>query len=171
VLKLDAQDFLVRADRSVIVRGRFNSTELYSAMFSYQKDLTVFALFHNNDHSTTVVFSNTDEAKIGRLVVTNDNETPKIFSIDKNKIMGADDLKDITDLDGKVPDLLGKRKPPPFTWRELESVFGSDPALLAFMRGRKSTHRPVEEDKLLDAACRLQSMVPWSTLALFWLAR
>jgi hypothetical protein len=170
VLTLEAQDFLDRADRSVIVRGRLESTDLYSAMFSYKKDLTVFALFHDNDHSTTVVLSNSDESKIGRLVVWNDNETPKILSIDKNKIMGTDDLKDIADLNGKFPDLVGKRKPSSFTWRELESVFGSDPALLAFMRGRKSTHYPREDDKLLEWTCRLLSMVPGSTLALVWRA-
>jgi hypothetical protein len=170
VLTLEAQDFLDRADRSVIVRGRLESTDLYSAMFSYKKDLTVFALFHDNDHSTTVVLSNSDESKIGRLVVWNDNETPKILSIDKNKIMGTDDLKDIADLNGKFPDLVGKRKPSSFTWRELESVFGSDPALLAFMRGRKSTHYPREDDKLLEWTCRLLSMVPGSTLALGWRA-
>jgi hypothetical protein len=169
-LTLDTQEFLDRADRSVIVRGRLDSTDLYSAMFSHQQDLTVFALFHDNDHSTTVVLSDSDDAKIGRLVVWNDNQTPQIYNIDKNKIMGTENSKDIVDVNGKTPDLVGNRKRSAFTWQELESVFGSDPALLAFMRGKKSTHHPREENKLLEWICRLLSMVPGSTLSLFWLA-
>src|SRR5271154_4999096 len=88
-LTLDAQEFLGRADRSVIVRSRLGSTDLYSAMFSHQHDLTVFALFHDNDHSTTVVLSDSDDAKIGRLVVWNDNQTPHIYDIDKNRLMNT----------------------------------------------------------------------------------
>jgi hypothetical protein len=170
-LTLDAQEFLDRADRSVIVRGRLDSTDLYSAMFSHQQDLTVFALFHDNDHSTTVVLSDSDDAKIGHLVVWNDNQTPQIYNIDKNKIMSAENPKDIGDVNGRTPDLVGSRKPSAFTWQELESVFGSDPALFAFMRGKKSTHHPHEENKLLEWICRLLSMVPGSTLSLFWLGR
>lgn len=170
-LTLDAEEFLDRADRSVIVRGRLDSTDLYSAMFSHQQDLTVFAMFHDNDHSTTVVLSDSDDAKIGRLVVWNDNQAPQIYNVDKNKIMRTENPKDIGDVNGGTPDLVGKRKPPAFAWQELESVFGSDPALLAFMRGKKSTHHPREEDKLLDWVCRLLSMVPGSTLSLVWLGR
>jgi hypothetical protein len=169
MLTLDAQDFLDRADRSVVVRGRLDSTALYSAMFSHQKDLTVFALFHDNNHYTTVVLSDTDDAKVGRLVVWNDNQTPQIYNIDKKGIMSIKDPKDIRDVDGKSPNLVGKRGPAAFTWQELESVFGSDQALLAFMWGKKSTHHPSEEDKLLEWICRFLSMVPGSTLSLFWL--
>jgi hypothetical protein len=139
-------------------------------MFSHQ-DLTVLALFHDHHHSTTVVLSDSDDAKIGRLVVWNDNQTPQIYNIDKNKIMGTEYSKDIVDVTGKTPDLVGNRKPPAFTWQELEGVFGSDPALLAFMRGKKSTHHPHEENKLLEWICRLLSMVPGSTLSLVWLGR
>src|ERR1700723_3254094 len=135
LLKMEVQDLLDRSDRAVIVRGKLDSTELYSAMFSYQKDQTVFALFHDNDHSTTVVLSDSDDAKIGRLVVWNDTQAPQIYNIDKNKLMSTENPKDIGDVNGKTPDLVGNRKPSPFTWQELESVFGSDPALLAFMRG------------------------------------
>jgi hypothetical protein len=170
-LTLDTQEFLDRADRSVIVRGRLDSADLYSAMFSHQQDLTVFAVFHDNDHSTTVVLSDSDDAQIGRLVVWNDNQTPQIYNIDKNKIMGTENSKDIVDVNGKTPDLVGNRKRSAFTWQELESIFGSDPALLAFMRGKKSTHHPREENKLLEWICRFLSMVPGSTLSLYWLGR
>jgi hypothetical protein len=171
LLTLNAQDFLDRADHSVIVRGSLGSRKLYSAMFSYKYDSTVFALFHDTGHSTTVVLSDSEDAKIGRLVVWNDNQAPHIYSIDKNKIMEAEDLKDIVDVNGKRPNLVGKRAQAAFTWKDLESVFGSDPALQEFMRGKKSTHHPREEDKLLEWACRLLSIIPGSTLSLFWLGR
>ncbi len=170
VLRLNSQDFLDRKDRSVVVRGRLRSTQLYSAMFSYQQDSTVFALFHDNDHSTTVVLSDSKEPKVGRIVIWNDNDIPQFYDFDKSKIMEIEDPKDIRDRKGKTPDLVGKRKPPPFTWQELEHVFGSDPALQQFMRGRKSTHHPSEEDRLAEWVCRFVSMVPGSTLSLFWLA-
>jgi hypothetical protein len=171
VLTLDAQDFLDRSDRSVVVRGKLDSTALYSAMFSHHRDLTVFSLFRDNNHSTTVVLSDSDDAKIGRLVVWNDNQIPQIHNIDKNRLMAIGDPKEIRDVDGKIPDLVGKRGPSAFTWQELEDVFGSDPALLAFMWGKKSTHHPREEDKLTEWACRFLSMVPGSTLSLVWLGR
>jgi hypothetical protein len=170
---LNAQDFLDRADRSVVVHGRLVSSgsdsALYSAMFSYQNDLSVFALFQDGGHSTTIVLSDTDEAKIGRLVVWNDHDAPLIYSIDKSKIMGIQDPKDIRDINGKIPDLVGNRKPPGFTWQELENIFGSDPALLAFMRGRKTTHHPQPSTAEREWTCRFLSMVPGSTLSLFWL--
>jgi hypothetical protein len=171
VLKMEVQDLLDRSDRAVIVRGKLNSTELYSAMFSYQKDLTVFALFHDNDHSTTVVLSDSDDAKIGRLVVWNDGDAPQISSFEKGKIMDVDYLKDIAPVSGNVPDFVGKRKPPAFTWRELENVFGSDPSLLAFMHGKKTNHHPREEDKVTEWICRLLSMVPGSLLPPIWAVR
>jgi len=170
-MTIDAQDFLDRGDRSVVVRSRFDSRELYSAMFSYQNDLTVFAVFRDNDHSTTIVLSDTDDPKIGRLVAWNDNSIPQLFDVDKNKMMATNDPKNIKAINGKAPDLLGERKPAAFTWQELETVFGSDPSLLAFMRGRKTTHHPTEENKMLEWVCRCMSMVEGSTLSLFWLAR
>jgi len=169
-LTLDAQNFLDRAERAVTVRGRLDSTDLYSAMFSYQKDLTVFAPFHDNDHSTTVVLTESETAKIGRLVVWNDNQIPQVFDLDKDKIMRTNDPKDIVDVKGKSPDLLGNRNRATFTWQELESVFGSTPALLEFMRCNKSTHHPREEDRLAEWMCHLLSMIPGSTLSLFWRA-
>jgi hypothetical protein len=140
-------------------------------MFSYKKDLTVFALFHDNDHSTTVVLSDSDDAKIGRLVVWNDGDAPQISSFEKGKIMEVDYLKDIAPVSGNLPDFVGKRKPPAFTWRELETVFGSDPSLLAFMHGKKTNHHPREEDKVTEWICRLLSLIPGSLLPPVWAAR
>jgi hypothetical protein len=172
VLKLEAQDFVDRADRAAIMRGNLESsqgsTELYSAMFSYDKDATVFALFHDNDHSTSIVLADSDDSKLGHVIVWNDRDTPKTFSIDKAIIMAANEPKDIVDATGNSPDFVGKRNKPLFTWRELESVFGSDPALLAFMRGRKTNHHPSEDHKLLEWKCRLSSIVPGSPLSIIW---
>lgn len=170
VLSLDAQEFQHRADRSVIVRSKLDSTELYSAMFSYHKDLTVFALFNDHDHSTAIALSESSEKKIGYAVIWNDNDMPQIYKVNKGEIMEADSPKGVRDVDGKPLDLLGSRKPPAFTWQELESTFGSDPALLEFMRGRKSTHHPAENEKLSEWICRFLSIVPGSLLSLFWLA-
>jgi hypothetical protein len=175
LLKIEAQDLVDRADRAVIVRGMLDSTdtggahvstELYSAMFSYHNDSTVFALFNDNNHSTSVILSNSDDPKIGRVMVWNDGDAPQISTMDKSKIMDAAEMKDIAN----APDFVGKRKPPAITWRELESVFGSDPALHEFMRGRKSNHHPRDENKLLDWVCRILSMIAGSLISPTWRA-
>jgi hypothetical protein len=168
-LALDAHDFLDHASQGVVVRGKLDppgskSVELYSAMFNHQNDMRVFAVFQDNDHLTTAVLSNLDDSKIGRLVVWNDNETPQIHNIDKKNVMSTEDPNRIKDLNDKTPDLLGKRNPAVFTWQELEKTFGSDQALLAFMRGKKAKHG----DELSEWICHLLSMVPGSLLSLAW---
>jgi len=112
LLRFEAQDFIDRADRCLVIRGNLDSAELYSATFSYQKDLTAFALFHDGEHSTTMTLCNSEQAKIGRLVVWNDNEIPQIFRIDKNKVMDKDDLKGLVDADGKALTDKGRRVVP-----------------------------------------------------------
>lgn len=174
LLKMDAHDFLDHASQAVVVRGTLEPpgskpVELYSAMFNHQDDLRVFAVFQDNNHLTTTILSNADNPKVGRVVVWNDNETPSIHDIDKKHIMSTDDPKDMRDLGGKTPELRGKRNAALFTWQELEQVFGSDKALLAFMRGKKATHRPRPgAEELLEWICRFLSMLPGSLLPLFW---
>ena len=170
ILTLNAQEFLEGTDRSVIVHAKLDSTELYSAMFSHESDLTVFALFNDNGHSTTLVLSDSTDPKVGQVVIWNDDTPPQIYNFDKRKILETDNPRELRDVNGKSPDLAGNRKPPAFTWQELESVFGSDKTLLQFMRGKKSTHHPRAEDKPSEWICRILSMVPASTLSLFWLA-
>jgi hypothetical protein len=167
-LTLEANQFFERRDRSVIVRGKLESTELYSAMFSYRKDLTVFAIFNDNGHSTTITLSNSSDPKIGQVVVWNDDNTPQVFKVDKRKIMETEN--EIMDTNGKSLDLIGKRNQAAFTWEELESLFGSNEALWDFMRGRKSTHHPLKDEEPEEWICRLVSRVPGSLLSLFWLA-
>jgi hypothetical protein len=170
-LTLEAQDFLDRGDRSVVIRSTLQTAaeviDLYSAMFSYDKDLAVFAVFHDNNHSTMVVCSDSDDPKIGRVVVWNDVEVPQVVDFAKAEIMKANSLQDIKPVRGSAPDLGKKRKPPLFTWRELETVFGDDDALKAFTRGRKSMH----QNDPLEWICRFLSWVPGSTLSLDWWAR
>jgi hypothetical protein len=173
ILKMDAHDFLDHTSQAVVVRGMLEASgpkpvELYSAMFNHQNDLRVFAVFQDNNHLTTTILYNSDDPKVGRLVVWNDNETPNVHEMDKKLIMNTEDLKDIKDLSGRVPNLLGRRNAAVFTWRELEDVFGSDKALLAFMRGKKATHQPTKGYEEVEWMCRLLSMCPGSLLPLYW---
>jgi hypothetical protein len=160
VLKLEAQDFIEDKDRALIIQASLDSHKLYNAMFSYDHDRTVFALLRDNDHSTTLVLGDTDDPKIGRLVVWNDVEVPDSFRVDKDKFMDTQNLKEsILDGKGKTLDVLGKRKPPEFTLQELETVFGSNPALLEFM---------LPSNKLAATFCDLLSSLPGSLFILFW---
>ncbi len=170
VLKLEAQDFIEGKDRALIIQAGLDSLKLYCAMFSYDHDRTVFALVSDNNHSTTLVLSDTDDPKIGRLVVWNDLEVPESFRVDKDKFMDKQNLKEsILDGKGKTLDVLGKRKPPEFTLQELEAVFGSHPALLEFMRGKKSAHHPLPSGKLAAWVCDVLSALPGSLFGLVWL--
>jgi len=162
---MEARSFEEGPDRTLIIRSKLDSVDLYSGMFSYDNERTIFAVFHDNDHSTFLLISNTDDPKIGRLTVWNDSGAPGVFDLNKDKFMDSENLNDsIRDAKGTVVDVVGKRKPPAFTWRELEAVFGEDPALNQFMRGQKSHHK----GGLAEFGCRVASSVPASTLAVGW---
>jgi len=167
---IEARSFEEGKDRSVIAHSKLDGVDLYSGMFSYDRDRTLFAIFRDSDHSTSIVVSNTDDPKIGRLTVWNDSGAPGVFEINKEKFLESENPNDgIRDVKGNVVDVLGKRKPPAFTSRELEAVFGDDPALLQFMRCRKSHHHPAKTE-LQAFACHVGSSVPGSTLTLYWQA-
>ena len=162
---IEARTFEDRKDRAVIMHSTLNNVDLYSGMFSYDHEKTIFAVFRDNDHSTSLLISNTDDPKIGRLLVWNDSDAPGVFEVDKEKFMSSENLTDtIRDTKGNVVDVVGKRKPPAFTWRELEAVFGEDPALNEFMRGKKSHHK----GGLREFGCRTASAPRGSTLTLGW---
>ncbi len=169
LLKLEAKDFVDGKDRALIMQGELNSVDLYCAMFSYNQDRTVFALLRDHGHSTTLVLSDTEDVKIGSLVVWHDAAAPGTFRIDKEKFMDTKNPKTSL-LDGKGDgfDLLGKRQPPNFTMQELEAVFGNNPALQEFMRGRRSTHHPAPGEKLKVWMCDFLSGVPGSLFPLGW---
>lgn len=169
LLKLEARDFVDGRDRALIIQGQLSSVDLYCAMFSYNQDHTVFALLRDHGHSTTLVLSDTEDLKIGRFVVWHDAAAPGTFRIDKEKFMDTENPKTSL-LDGKGDglDLLGKRQPPDFTMQELEAVFGNNPALQEFMRGRRSTHHPAPSEKLKMWICHLLSGVPGSLFPLVW---
>jgi len=169
---IEARSFEEGKDRTVIMRSKLDSVDLYSGMFSYNHERIIFAVFRDNDHSTSIVLSDTDDPKIARLVVWNDSGAPAVFEINKDKFMDSENLNDsIRDAKGTVVDVVGKRKPPQFTWRELEAVFGDDPALYQFMRGKKTRHNPPKAMLLIEFGCRAVSTIPGSTLALAWQAR
>jgi hypothetical protein len=165
---IEARSFDEGKDRTVIMHSKLDSVDLYSGMFSHDLESSIFAVFRDNDHSTSLVVSNTDDPKIGRLLVWNDSDAPGVFEVNKDKFMDSENLKDsIRDSKGATVDLVGKRKPPAFTWRELEAVFGDDLALNEFMRGRKSHHA----GGVQEFACRFVSIVPGSPVGLLWQAR
>jgi hypothetical protein len=169
LLKLQARDFVGGKDRALIVEGKLDSIELYNAMFSHHYDRTVFAILRDSGHSTSLVLSDTDDPTIGRLVVWNDAAPPEVFRVDKKKAVDEDDPREsILDDRGKMLDLVGKRKPPAFTLRELETVFGKDTALLEFMRGRRPAHHPTEDKKADEYACRILGAILGSLLGLMW---
>jgi len=172
VLKLEAQDFVEGKDRALIIQATLDSVKLYCALFSNYSDRTVFALLRDHDHSTTLVLSETDDPKIGRLVVWNDQEVPDNFSVDKDKFMDTLNLKEsILDGKGKSLDVLGKRKPPDFTLKELEAVFGSNPALREFMRGNRSLHHPLPSNKLAAFPCDVLSNLRGALYGGLWYGR
>jgi len=167
---IEARSFEEGKDRAVTAHSKLAGVDLYSGMFSYDRDKTLFAIFRDSDHSTSIVVSNTDDPRIGRLTVWNDSGAPGVFEINKESFLDSENPNDgIRDVKGNAVDVLGKRKPPVFTWRELEAVFGDDPALLQFMRGNKSHHHPAKTE-LLAFACHVGSLVASSTLGLFWQA-
>ena len=169
---IEARSFEEGKDRTVIMHSKLDSVDLYSSLFSYDYERTIFAVFRDNGHSTSIVVSDTDDPKIGRLIVWNDSGAPAVFEVNKDKFMESENLNDsIRDAKGTVVDVVGKRKPPQFTWRELEAVFGDDPALYQFMRGRKTHHNPPKAHLLIEFICRLVSTMPGSTLPLAWQAR
>ena len=170
MIRIDAHDFIEGRDRSITTHSKFNSANLYGATFSHNYDRTVFAMLSDDVHSTTLVLSDSDDPKVGRLSVWNDAEAPRTFKVDKVKAVDAQDLKEsILEGKGGALDLVGKRKKPPFTWDELESVFGQDPALLKFMRGQRVSHHPLADQKPLQWACRIIGSIPGSVLGLMWL--
>jgi hypothetical protein len=168
VLKLEARDFVNGKDQALIIHGELNSINLYCAMFNYNEDVTIFSVLRDHDHSTTLVLSNTDKPRVGRLVVWHDAADLETFGIDKEKLIDKGIKASILDGKGDVLDLLGKRRPPDFKPQELEDIFGGNAALLEFMRGRKSTHHPAPSEKLKVWACELLSGVPGSLFTLFW---
>lgn len=166
-----ARSFEEGKDRAVIMRSTLSGVELYSGMFSYDHDSTIFAVFRDSDHCTSILVSNTDDPKIGRVLVWNDSGAPVVVEVNKGKFLESENLNDsIRDAKGTVVDVVGKRKPPAFTWRELEAVFGDDPALNEFMRGKKSHHHP-PKGELQAFGCHILSSIVGSTLALAWQAK
>ena len=171
LLKVEAQDFTEGRDRCLIMNGTLGAIKLYCSMFSYRNEQTIFAVLRSNGHTSSVVLSDSDDPKIGNLVVWNDAEVPGTFRIDKEKYLET--LKpeeSILDGKGGSLDLVGKRNPPSFTLSELEAVFSDNEALDEFMRGHRSRHILRAENKLYAFACHFVSNIGGSLTGLAWLA-
>jgi hypothetical protein len=165
LLQIEMQNFVQGLDRTVIGNGRFNSRKFHNAMFGYNRDRTVFVILADENHSTTLVLSDSDVPEIGRVTVWHDSGAPQSFRVKKADFVASDT---IVDEKGTRIDLVGKRKPLDFTARELEDVFGNDSALLRFRRGVAIAHNPSPDVKLLDWICRLLSAVIGIILPLSW---
>jgi hypothetical protein len=171
VLKVEAQDFTEGSDRCLIMNGTLGATKLYCSMFSHRSEQTVFAVLRSNDHTTSLVLSDSPDPKISHLVVWNDAEVPGTFRIDKEKYLKTlKPQESIVDGKGDSLDLVGKRNPPPFTLSELEAVFGDNEALNEFMRGHRSRHILRAEPYLYAFACHFVSNIGGSLTGLAWLA-
>ena len=168
LLQIEMQDFVQGFVKTVIGNGRFNSRKFYNAVFSYNHDRTVFVILADENHSTTLVLSDSDVPEIGRVTIWQDSGAPQSFRIKKGDFVANDA---IVDEKGTRIDLVGKRKPLDFTARELEEVFGNEPALLRFRRGMAIAHNPSPDIKLSDWICRLLSAILGTIIALSWEAR
>jgi hypothetical protein len=172
VLQVDAQDFTKGGDRCLIMYGTLASTKLYCSVFSYKYEQTVFAVLGSNSHTTSLLLSDSDDPKIGHLVVWNDTGGPSTFRIDKGKYLETEKPQEsIVGGTGDSLDLVGKRNPPPITLKELEAVFGDNQALNDFMRGHRSRHILRAEDKLYAFACHFVSNLVGSLTGLAWFAK
>lgn len=166
-LVLEAQDFVQGLDRTLIIHGTYNSKKFYSAMFSHHRDHTVFAVLGDEDHSTTLVLSDSEVAEIGRLIIWHDVGAAESFRIKKAEFSKNESIVDET---SKPIDFVGKRKPPDFTTKQLESVFGNNPALLRFMRGKRAYQNASTDKEFQEWICHLLSLLPGIPFSLFWAA-
>ena len=166
-INLETQDFVQGLDRTVIIHGTLNSRKFYSAMFSHHHDRTVFAVLSDEDHSTNLVFSDSDVAEIGRLIIWHDAAVAETFRIKKVEFYKNESVVDEV---SKPIDFMGKRKPPDFTTKELESVFGNDSGLLKFMRGKRAYKDAPADNGLQEWICHILSILPGSAFSLFWAA-
>jgi hypothetical protein len=165
LLQIEMQDFSQGPDRMVIGNGRLNSRKFYNAMFNHHYDRTVFVILADENHSTTLVLSNSDVAEIGRLTVWHDSGAPQSFRIKKLAFMENDA---IVEEKGTRIDLVGKRKPLDFTARELEEVFGNDPELLKFRRGVPIVHNNSPEMRLSNWFCIIIGAILGQILSIRW---
>jgi hypothetical protein len=171
VLTVEAEVFEKNGDRCLIMNGKLGSTDLYCSMFSYKDEESVFAVLRSNDHTTSLLLSNSGDLQIANLFVWNDAQTPGTFRIDKDKFMATQKFKEaVLDDKGESLDLVGKRNPPQFTLNELEAVFHDNEALNEFMRGRRS-HHDRAPDPSQAFSCYFISSIPGALYILGWYAR
>lgn len=159
VLKLEAEDFTDEGDRTVIVHATFDAAKLYQVMFTQDYGRALFAQTRDADGRTTLYVYECDDPKIMCVTVWHDRKAPESFRIDMEHFSKKRKLKEaVLGGKGKDLDLLGKRKEPPYTVAELEKVFGADPALAKFMRGKRSME--TGPPKLLEDPCGLLAAIP-----------
>jgi hypothetical protein len=148
LLKLRVDDFIQShgrgKDRALVAEGTFeasgaNPVKLYRSYFSCNTDRQVFMRLEDGDHSSTLVFSESD-GNIEYLTAWSGVGAPQQFNIDKKKYIDTRDAK-ASIVSGNADKLdeaqIGRRRPPAITAEEFENTFGKSPAFLEFNRGRK----------------------------------
>ncbi len=165
-IRLHAQRFEAGKDRAMVSRGNFQPTngekiELYRAYFRANGGRQVLARLDDNDHSTALVLSNSEDANLYHLTVWNDAKAPQTFRVDSRE------LRETQRVPGELAAALaGQRKPPDITLEDMENAFASDPDYIAFTRGKTLPH---QHAKIVDFACFLVLLrVPGGAAYSFW---
>jgi hypothetical protein len=155
---VDARDFVDGTDRTFIANAQFGAKKMYRSLFSHDNDRTVFLRMRDDDRTTTLVLSDTDDPRIGQLTVWNDGAPPESFRIDVPRFLQTNNHQAAI-LDGKARrlDLVGRRRPIDITAVEMYKIFGQDPAYKTFMGG-----------ELPDIAQALGTPPPGGTRATNW---
>jgi hypothetical protein len=164
-LRIEAQDSIEGTNRTVIAEAALDSAVWHGVMFYEGYGHVVYAQVRDSAHSTTLVLSDTDDPAVGRLIVWNDRDAPEVFRIDiKNYLRTSKQRESILDGKGSSLDQVGKRQPLNITSDELQKMFGSDPALLQFMRETK----PPDATSIVWECDWIKNTSGFSFLHLFW---
>jgi hypothetical protein len=150
LLKLRIEDFIQAHhpgdDRTLVAQGTFESNtgksvRLYRSYFCCNDGRQVFLRLEDDDASSTLVFSDTEDNNLQYLTAWSDRSAPQQFKIDIKKYFDSRD-QNASIVSGNAEKLngaqVGNRKPPAITQEEFENTFGNSPAFLEFMRGKKA---------------------------------
>lgn len=137
-LTINAQEFVQGTDRTLIIKAELGSRKIYRSVFSHNNESVVFVRIRDDEHTVTLVLSDSDDPSIGRLSVWKDSEAPESFAIDVPHFLRTSNAKEsILENRGDYLDQVGNRRPPDITRQELFETFGEDPAYKKFMRGEQ----------------------------------
>lgn len=133
-MAINAEGFVSGKDRIIIASAKIANRQLYRAFYSYNYDRIIFLQLRDDKYSTTLVLSDTEDPKIGRITVWNDKSVPENFRVDIQQFLKSNNHKESI-LDGAASklDMVGKRNPISLTEKDLKETFGKDPKLTTFL--------------------------------------